>query len=46
MNYEERDAYGMYRIDTVVSSGAEVRHGPGPDQMGADTLLGLSLIHI
>lgn len=40
MNYEERDSYGMYKVDTSVSSGADVRHGPGPDQMGADTLLG------
>ncbi|MHB1530283.1 MAG: PRC-barrel domain-containing protein [Acidiferrobacteraceae bacterium] len=32
MNYEDRDTYGMYKGHT---SG-----GPGPDLMGADTLVG------
>lgn len=32
MSYEERDAYGMY-----VDNG---RKGPGPELMGADTLIG------
>jgi sporulation protein YlmC with PRC-barrel domain len=30
MNYEERDSYGMYKVDG----------GPGPSLMGADTLVG------
>ncbi len=32
MNYQERDAYGMYRSNDG--------DGPGPQLMGADTLLG------
>ncbi len=32
MNYEEKDPFGMYK------SGSE--SGPGPDLMGADTLIG------
>ena len=40
MNYEERDTYGMYNSNVVDASDAEVRQGPGPELMGADTLLG------
>ena len=36
MNYEERDTYGMYKA----KPGPDVRHGPGPEVMGADTLVG------
>ena len=32
MSYEERDTYGMYKSET--------NKGPGPELMGADTLLG------
>jgi len=32
MSYEDRDPYGMYKTDTG--------EGPGPELMGADTLLG------
>lgn len=32
MNYEERDSYGMYRVNA--------NDGPGPRLMGADTLVG------
>ncbi len=32
MNYEERDSYGMYKINP--------KSGPGPGLMGADTLVG------
>ena len=32
MNYEDRDTYGMYKNNTG--------GGPGPDLMGADTLVG------
>lgn len=38
MNYEERDAYGMYRQSKA--GGPDLRHGPGPRLMGADTLIG------
>jgi sporulation protein YlmC with PRC-barrel domain len=36
MNYEDRDTYGMYKR----SAGPDPRHGPGPELMGADTLVG------
>ncbi|WP_373510807.1 PRC-barrel domain-containing protein [Thiocapsa sp.] len=36
MNYTERDTYGMYKG----KSGAETGAGPGPELMGADTLVG------
>jgi sporulation protein YlmC with PRC-barrel domain len=39
MNYEERDPYGMYK-HSAAGPGPDVRHGPGPDLMGADTLVG------
>ncbi|MDB5988990.1 MAG: antigen [Herbaspirillum sp.] len=32
MNYEDRDTYGMYK--------SNIGKGPGPDLMGADTLIG------
>jgi len=32
MNYEERDIHGMYKI--------KINEGPGPELMGAETLLG------
>ena len=35
MNYTERDTYGMYNAYTGAPSG-----GPGPELMGADTLVG------
>lgn len=40
MNYEERDSLGMYR--TQRSNGVEsiVHKGPGPELMGANTLVG------
>jgi sporulation protein YlmC with PRC-barrel domain len=34
MNYEERDTFGMYK------AGPNVRRGPGPEMMGAATLVG------
>jgi sporulation protein YlmC with PRC-barrel domain len=34
MNYEDRDPFGMYK------AGPDVRRGPGPEIMGADTLVG------
>jgi len=38
MNYEDRDPYGMYKGST--GPGPDARHGPGPELMGADTLVG------
>lgn len=40
MNYEDRDTYGMYKIKSSVVPGPDVRRGPGPDLMGANTLVG------
>jgi sporulation protein YlmC with PRC-barrel domain len=40
MNYEERDPYGMYKINPIGASGSGVRQGPGPELMGANTLIG------
>ena len=40
MNYEERDPYGMYKINPIGGSESGVRQGPGPELMGADTLIG------
>jgi sporulation protein YlmC with PRC-barrel domain len=40
MNYVERDTYGMYKGMTNGGAGPDVRHGPGPGLMGADTLVG------
>jgi sporulation protein YlmC with PRC-barrel domain len=34
MNYEERDSFGMYK------AGPDRRRGPGPEMMGAETLVG------
>ena len=39
MNYEERDTYGMYNRNLVGGSGVVVRQGPGPELMGANTLM-------
>jgi sporulation protein YlmC with PRC-barrel domain len=38
MNYEDRDTYGMYKGKT--SGGPDARRGPGPELMGAETLIG------
>lgn len=40
MNYEDRDTYGMYKVHTSGGSGPDVRRGPGPELMGANTLVG------
>ncbi|MGF6708775.1 PRC-barrel domain-containing protein [Pseudomonas frederiksbergensis] len=39
MNYEDRDTYGMYKTNLLRDVGSE-EQGPGPDLMGADTLIG------
>lgn len=38
MNYEQRDTYGMYKGRTSDSS--SLHQGPGPELMGANTLIG------
>ena len=40
MNYQERDPYGMYKVGNGAVASPDLRHGPGPHLMGADTLLG------
>lgn len=40
MNYEERDPYGMYKVNAIRASESSVREGPGPELMGANTLIG------
>ncbi len=40
MNYEERDTLGMYKTGTDGVSAVRDHRGPGPELMGADTLLG------
>lgn len=40
MNYEERDPYGMYKVNPISASESGVRQGPGPELMGANTLIG------
>ena len=38
MNYYDRDTYGMYKSPSIVPGLSE--RGPGPQLMGADTLIG------
>jgi sporulation protein YlmC with PRC-barrel domain len=40
MNYEERDTYGMYRVNSNGTSSPDPHRGPGPHLMGANTLVG------
>lgn len=41
MNYEEHDPHGMYKhLDRNGGAGPNARHGPGPQLMGAETLIG------
>lgn len=40
MNYEERDTYGMYSGNLTAESDGGESQGPGPELMGADTLMG------
>ena len=39
MNYEDRDTLGMYKQNSA-GPGPNARRGPGPEMMGADTLVG------
>jgi len=40
MNYEDRDTLGMYKVNNAGGPGPEARRGPGPEIMGANTLVG------
>lgn len=40
MNYEDRDPYGMYKSTTDGEPTPDASQGPGPELMGADTLVG------
>jgi len=40
MNYEERDTFGMYKTGKSGGPGPDTRRGPGPELMGAETLIG------
>jgi sporulation protein YlmC with PRC-barrel domain len=40
MNYEDRDPFGMYKTSKDGGAGPDARHGPGPEIMGAETLVG------
>lgn len=40
MNYQDRDTYGIYKDSTSGGPGPDLKHGPGPDMMGAETLIG------
>ncbi|MEO6625392.1 MAG: PRC-barrel domain-containing protein [Burkholderiaceae bacterium] len=49
MNYEERDTYGIYRpalADPSGNPGPAVRRGPGPELMGANTLIGNDVFNL
>ncbi len=40
MNYEERDTHGIYQSGPDDGLTSEVHRGPGPNLMGANTLIG------
>jgi sporulation protein YlmC with PRC-barrel domain len=40
MNYEQRDSLGIYKQAATRGTGPNDSHGPGPNLMGADTLIG------
>ena len=40
MNYEDRDTLGMYKVNNTAGPGPDARRGPGPEIMGANTLVG------
>jgi len=45
MNYQERDPSGMYKPDPSGASDSSRRHGPGPELMGAATLIGDNVVN-
>src|SRR4029077_11693926 len=40
MSYEERDTFGMYKVHKAAGLASDVRRGPSPEIMGAETLIG------
>ena len=40
MNYTERDPYGIYKVTANQGAGPDGSSGPGPNLMGAETLIG------
>jgi sporulation protein YlmC with PRC-barrel domain len=40
MSYEDRDPFGMYKGINGNGADSDARQGPGPEIMGADTLVG------
>lgn len=40
MNYMDRDKFGMYKSGKGDAGGPDAKRGPGPELMGADTLVG------
>ena len=46
MNYEDRDAYGIYKPARNNGAGPDAHTGPGPHLMGADTLIGNESPHL
>ena len=49
MNNEERGSNGIYKLgpaDDLSASGSSVRRGPGPDLMGANTLIGNEVFNL
>jgi len=45
MTYEDRDPFGMYKRSSGDGLGPDVRRGPGPELMGADTLIGNDVVN-
>lgn len=45
MNDKERDPFGLYTTKVDDGAGPDPTHGPGPDIMGADTLMGNSVVN-
>ena len=45
MNYEQREPLGMHKTPSAPPPGPSVRRGPGPELMGAETLIGNSVVN-
>lgn len=45
MNYEERDAHGIYKARSGKAPGPSTDTGPGPRLMGAETLIGNDVVN-
>jgi len=46
MNYEDRDSYGMYKGNSNNAPDADGNRGPGPEIMGANTLIGNDVFNL